>query len=49
MTRGFGQLDIALNDCLEHQFLEMPLYISIYLIGQFQTRIIHGKQETLNL
>ena len=44
-----AELDVALYDGFEHQFLEMALYLVIYLIGQTKARVVHRKQESLYL
>ena len=49
MAWALTEFYIALNDGLEHQFLEMPLHLVINLIGQAQTAVIHGEQEPFYL
>ena len=39
---------VSLYNGLEHQFLEVALYLVINLVGQTQTTIVHGKQESLD-
>jgi hypothetical protein len=37
VTGTLGEFDIALNDGLEHQLLEVALYLVVNLIGKAQT------------
>ena len=45
---GFAQFYIALDDGVEHQFLEVAFHLVVYLVGLAQPRVIHGQQESLD-
>ena len=46
---AFAQFDVALYHRLEYQFLEVALYLVVYLAGQTQTVVVHREQESLYL
>ena len=45
---SFRELDVAVDDRLEDQFLEVALHLVLDLIGQTQTGIVHRQQETFD-
>ena len=49
VARSLGELDITLDDGLEHQFLEVALHLVVDLVGQAQTTVEHRQQETFDL
>ena len=49
MALAFTEFHVALDDGLEHQFLEMALHLVVNLVGKFQSAVVHGEQETLYL
>ena len=46
---AFRELHVALDDGLENQFLEMAFHLVVDLVGQAQTTVVHGQQESLDL
>ena len=49
MSWGLAQLHVALDDRLEYQVAEVSPHLVSHLIGQAQTSVIHGQQESLYL
>ena len=49
MAGSLGELHVALDDGLEHQFLEVALHLVVDLVGQSQTTVVHRQQEALDL
>ncbi len=49
VARTFAQLHVALDDGLEHQFLEVSLHLVVNLVGKAETAVVHGEQEAFDL
>src|SRR6185436_5037901 len=46
-TGGFADLGIAVDDGVEHHFVEMLAYFAHYLVAQAETTVVHGHEDTL--
>ncbi len=49
VARTLAQLHVALDDGLEHQFLEVALHLVVNLVGKAEAAVVHRKQETFYL
>ena len=49
MALTLAQLDVALDDGLEYQLLEVALHLIVNLVGKAKTTVVHGEQETFDL
>src|SRR3989338_1092601 len=47
-TRCFSQFRVAVNNGIKNDFLKVHFHFVNNLIGQTQTRIVHGEKNTLN-
>ena len=48
MAWTLAELHVALNDGLEHKFLEVAFHFVVYLIGQSETAVVHCQQEAFD-
>lgn len=48
-TWCFGQTNISWNHCFVHLIWKMASYFLFHLFGQFQSAVIHGKQNSFQL
>ena len=49
VTGSLAELHVALDDGIEHEFLEVALHLVVDLVGQAQTTVVHRQQEALDL
>ena len=49
VARGFGEFHVALDDGFEYEFLKVALHLVVDLVGEAESRVVHGEEEPFNL